>query len=227
MSKVKLDNRLWAVLTILISGALIAAGWFVGVDPRLQAAAAADLQRTTIETDTDATRTQIAGLATEKERIGELDNELVALQAAVPPGVMGTAFIRQLNDVAAASGATIVSFTLETPEKYTAVVPAPADPNAPTVADIPAPAADASVTGDNFVVVPIQLSLEGTNEQVLNFLGGLQRGQRLVLVTTVSRQIAGEDVDLHTMEIGGYAFVLRNAAAEAEAAAADAETTEG
>ena len=43
--KVNLDNRIWIALTVVVCGVLVAGGWFLGAQPQLNAAAAADVQQ--------------------------------------------------------------------------------------------------------------------------------------------------------------------------------------
>lgn len=86
------------------------------------------------------------------------------------------------------------------------------------------------VTQDNFVAIPIGLTLDGTRAQVMNFIDELQNGKRLFLVAgltvTESKGSAGADAPAgdetaYNGSITGFVYVLLdNAVASAPADAA-------
>lgn len=241
----KLDNRLWVGISVLVSMAILAGGWFIGIDPQLQLQKTTNEQRETVEARNTVARADIARLKAASENLPALETQLAGLQAAVPPGINGSDFIASLDKMAVASGATLTSFTLADPIAYEPAAPpaaqtadaaeatdeadgdsdaegtpsAPAGPNASEIA--PTPATDGAINADNFVIVPISLTVEGTNDNVLDFLGQLQDADRLVLVTGLQK--ARDNDGVYSLNISGGMFVLRNAQAEADALASSIE----
>ena len=65
-----------------------------------------------------------------------------------------------------------------------AAAAAAAAAEAAAAAAVPAPVVNPLVTAQNFVAVPISIEVDGSYEDVLAFVEGLQKGKRLVMVTT-------------------------------------------
>lgn len=207
-----IDNRLWAIITAFVCVLLLGAGWFVGVEPRLAAADRANEQRQTVEAQNTLARAEVARLQEAEGNRDALDAQLAELRAAVPPGVDGSGFLATLDQLVAAHGVVLASVALSDPLAY--VPPAEGDFS---------PLTDASITSENFVLVPVEVAVGGTNEQVLAFLASLQSQKRLILINEVARVRDEANADLYGLAVSGYIFVLRDPAAEAAADAADAD----
>jgi Tfp pilus assembly protein PilO len=89
-----------------------------------------------------------------------------------------------------------------------------------TVPDTTAPDTDGAgsaapsplVTAENFIAVPVTISVTGSFDAVLDFLEGLQNGQRLMTVTSFSSGTPSADVpDRVTGQIAGIVYVLLDA----------------
>jgi Tfp pilus assembly protein PilO len=236
---VKLDNRLWIVICTVLSIAILAGGWFVGVSPQLDAARAADLQRSTVEGQNTATRAQVAKLVAAEKDKDELHSELAALRAQVPESIGGAQFISSLQQMAASTGVSLESLTVGQPTAYVAPIPpetaaAPAaststesaapsasasatpDPDAaPAVDDGITPLTDPLITPSNFVLVPIAVEVSGSNDQVLAFLHALQHGPRLVQLTNVGTTTDAGDGGGIKLTASGSIYVLKSGSAAA------------
>ncbi|WP_166868751.1 hypothetical protein [Salinibacterium sp. ZJ70] len=207
-----LDNRLWGIITAFICIGTLALGWFVGVEPRLAGMArAADAAENTTQQN-ELARLDIARMTEATERIDELRAELAQLRRAVPAGVDGTGFITALDGLIAAHGVSLKSVVFGTPEAY----------SPPTGEG--APLTDPAVTSENMVVVSVSVTVAGANENVLSFMNGLQRADRLVAVTGVTKSNVEETVEL---TVDGTMFVMRDPLAEAALDASDEAAAEG
>ena len=85
------------------------------------------------------------------------------------------------------------------------------DETVPGAADAPAAASSSLVTTDNFVAVPITISVAGSFDAVLQFLDGLQDGERVMTVTAFNSSAPSADApDQVTGQIAGLIYVLLN-----------------
>lgn len=188
----KLGTKIWGVITFVVAVGLVAGGWFLGVSPLLGVKATADQKRTAIATQNALLASQITALEAKEAELPELQARADSLERAVPSGVDGAAFIRDLNDLAIASGVTIASITITDGSAYEQPV-AGAD-----VEGAPVPVTDPLITPENFVLVPVTISVTGGWNELLAFSHSLQTGQRLVLVTSISSS-SGD---------AGYQFII-------------------
>ncbi len=201
----KVDNRIWVIITAFVCVVIVAGGWFLGVEPRLAAAAKATESLKSVEAQNDLTRMEIARLEKASKQSEELNAQLAELRAAIPPGVEGSDFISALDQLIASNGVTIKSVTLSEPMAYSVT------PNAEGAV----PPSDPLITSDNFVIVPIQISVVGANDAVLNFLAALQAHKRLILVTAVDKDQDDGDAEQFELAVAGNIYVLRDPVAEA------------
>jgi len=241
---VKLDNRLWILIASILSLGLLAGGWFVGVSPQLQAAAASEAQRDTVNAQNDAIRSTLDELRAASENQTEIEARLADLQRSVPPGIYGSQFLAEINEIVSSSGVVITSVVLGNPARYEAPAPpeveqsTEGDASAEETTDVepevvqaagpvaPQPQTDSLISSANFITVPVTLEVQGSTAAVLAFTKSLQQGDRLVLVTKVDmtrEQGEGGVTDQFTMSLGGDMYVLETAASPAaEPAAAEA-----
>src|SRR5690606_37907362 len=112
----------------------------------------------------------------------------------------GAAFIRSLNDLANASAVTIEQISINEIVSYSA----PGESDAAN-ALAPDPITDSRITSDNFLLVPVSISVSGGWNEVLAFTHGVQTGNRLVLVTKVSTT---GDGTTFTTTLDGAMYVL-------------------
>ncbi|MDQ1582797.1 MAG: hypothetical protein QOF36_851 [Microbacteriaceae bacterium] len=235
-------NRLWLIGLVAVMVAVVALGWLLGIQPQLAAAANADQQRATVQTQNAANETVLAKLKKDYGSIEELKQQLVSLRQSVPASADMSSFVTELDSLSAAHQITVKTITVSDAMPYTppaAPVPAPASTASPSATPTPAPTAAApaaptappappavtnsKITAANFIAIPVQLSLVGTYSNVLDFVNGLQMGPRLFLVTTFSTTASTDTTagaGAVDATVGGYVYVV----VDPEAAAAQTAT---
>lgn len=204
------NNRIWMIGTITVMLVIVVAGWFLGAQPFIAAAATADTQTADVTAQNVAQAAEIAQLTTEMKQLPQLKKDYETLQSSIPATSNTGDFIKGLDALATAAGVQIVGFTVGDPLAYTipasvaaaAAATAPAASPAPNATPTPAPpvvvstapevATNPLITPDNFVGIEVVIDVSGQNANVLNFIKGLQSGARLYLVTaiTTTRDVA-------------------------------------
>lgn len=212
-----LDNRLWAVITAIVCIATLALGWFVGVEPRLAAAARSLAQQLTVDQQNEVALLDIARMQAARDDIDTLSATLADLRRVVPPGVDGTGFIKALDGIIFAHGVQLDEIAIATPAPY--AVPPEGDDLAPFTHPL--------ITNQNLVVVPVSVRVVGSNDQVLDFLASLQKMERLILVNEVAKSQDEPGVDVYKLTASGYLYVLRDPTAEAALSAGAADAGQG
>ncbi|MBC7596034.1 MAG: hypothetical protein H7288_19255 [Kineosporiaceae bacterium] len=200
-------NRLWVLGSVVLIAATAVLGWVLGISPKLSEASIADADRVAVETQNSAAALKVAALKVKFDNIRDLKGELSALRLAVPNAAEIPAFVTQLDSIAEQHQVTLTDISVKDAQAYVPVVvaptatategaqtapaptatPAPTASAAPTAAEVAAalaPVPNALITASNFVSVPISLSVSGRYGNVLDFIEGLQKGTRLVMVTT-------------------------------------------
>jgi Tfp pilus assembly protein PilO len=218
----KLSTQVWGLIAVVVCGAVLAAGWFLAVSPLLATQAMADKARRDAVVQNDSISADIKTLEAQKADLADYEARDAELEAAIPSGIEAAAFIRSLNDLALASNVQISALAFSDPSPYVAPAGDAADAEF-----APNPATDARITGENFLVVPVNIEVKGGWNEVLAFTHGVQNGSRLVLVTTVNTT---EDTGLFTTKLSGAMYVLVRtpvAAPAPDAAATDTAATEG
>ena len=133
-------NRLWVIGSVTVMAVLVLAGWFLGAQPLIAAAATADVQRASIDAQNATQQAVIAQLAADNDNLPELEKTYRELEKSIPSSLSTSGFIKGLDALAAASGVTVDGFTVGTPQAYTVpasgVVVAP-DPTATPDPDAP------------------------------------------------------------------------------------------
>lgn len=207
-------NRLMLVLAAVAALAVAAGGFFLGVQPQLDRAAAAESEAQNISSSNATTRTEIARLREQAKSLPKMRAELAALRSSVPSSAAASSFISQLNATANATGVKVATITLgdaaayappvaTTPSTGTATdgasatatatpTPTPtasasATPSAPAA---PTTATDSSITAENFSVIPVSISVNGEFARALSFVKGVQSNPRLFLIDSISSSIA-------------------------------------
>ncbi|GAB3403951.1 hypothetical protein GCM10027515_15320 [Schumannella luteola] len=237
----KLDNRIWYLVTAVVCIALIAGGVFLGVQPQLGAIATASSDKANVDAQLVDLRSQISGLTEASKKKNELDEQAAEIRKKLPAGVDGAAFIAELTDISGQSGASVSSLDVSTPVAYAppAAPAAPADPAAASASPSASPSASASataaapsaaaadvpltkgaVTAANFVVIKVTIALAGTHDQVLDFIKRLQNGNRLILLTGVT--LTQEESGTTTASLDGSIYALSNTVANTAPAATPA-----
>ena len=220
-------NRLWVFGAVLLMGLVLVFGWTLGISPKLSEAGVAKADRASVETQNAAFEIQLGALKKQYENIGDLRAELAAVHLAVPGGADMPAFVGQLDGIAQTHEVTLSTIKVGDAQPYdplAVAAPLPAEA-APAEGDEPAATATAEpavappvvndrIDADNFVAVPISLTVDGSYDNVLDFIDGLQTGKRLVMVHKFTTSAAGASESV-TATIDAFVYVLLDTSADA------------
>lgn len=221
------SNRLWVIGTVTLMLVVLVAGWFLGAQPLVAAAEAADAERSTVDAQNASTQAELVQLEADNAKLPQLEKEYGVLQDSIPGSADTSPFINGLDALAASAGVKVVGFTVAEPAAYT--VPASAiapvvDPNAtPDPAATAAPTGPAApvagytvvtnplITPENFVGIEVSIGVHGQYGSVLNFIDGLQTAKRLFLVTGI---LSAKDADsgsenVVSARVTGLIYVLK------------------
>lgn len=216
------SSRIWVIVAVLLSVAIVALGWVVGVSPKLTEAATADSQRSSVEANNQLQEIQLAKIKEQFENIDGLRSQLDELHLQVPKSADLARFVGELHSLEQATGATIQTLTASDPQLF---VPG-LDGTGQTVEGAE------KLTDGRFIVIPVAITLTGTQANIMDFISGLQTGERLVLVTNLAitnATIVPEESPVgvdngetgppeSTASISGYMYVLLDTPPETEKA---------
>jgi hypothetical protein len=191
-------HRLWTIAAVLAMTVVAVLGFIIGIQPQLGNLAVAEQNQAAAQQRNTDQAAVVAALKKQFAGLGDLQAELLPLQASVPSDTELPAFVTQLDALAGATGVTLSSLTVADAQPYTPAVapvaaaatdtsdsasatPTPAASAAPT-AGVP-PVTSARITAANFASVAVQITVTGTEAGALDFVHGLQTGSRLFLVT--------------------------------------------
>lgn len=222
-------HRIISLASILAMILIPVIGWFFVAQPQFAAAALADTQRADIDAQATTLQATVDKLQADSEKLPELLQELDSLRGSIPADADSSAYLDGLNALASASGVTISALTVGSATAY-APAPAPEDPNAvatdaaaaegddatatqapvaeePVAAANPAFVTNPLITGDSFVTIPVTIDVTGSYDAVLNFIAGLQSGERLFLVSEIGTARDGETGAI-LGKIGGFIYAI-------------------
>lgn len=213
------NNRLWIFGSMSLCVAILAMGWFLGVSPKLAEAATAADQLSTAEAQNVVHEREIAVIKKQFEQLPELKSQLAVLRASIPADDALSSLLGELHSLEQQNKVTLKNFKAGDGQAYT-----PVKSSAGTVSTT-----NPLVTPENFVAIQVIVNVEGANANLMNFIQGLQTGDRLFLVTDLSltetkdSEAAGSAAD-STATITGLVYVLLDNP-PAPAKPADAEAT--
>lgn len=168
-------TSVWAGGAAVVIIAIFAAAYFLLIGPVLDSTAETDDQRTQVEAQNQALRTQNTTLRAQFEHIDTLRAQLAVLHVQVPDAVEWDTFTTLVGDLANANGAVVTSLTGAAATPLAGMATATPD-------DATAGAA-ATATG---MAIPVTLAFQGSPDAVLGTIENLQGvDQRLFLVQTV------------------------------------------
>jgi len=188
------NTRYWTIGGLLVTFVVLVLGFFLGVQPQLQAANIAERDLAEVEAQNQLQRIELQALKDQFEMLPEITAELDALRESIPATASIETFTTQLSALAAASGVTLVTVT--------------ASAGAPF---IPAPQVEAllppGVDGSTFVTIPFQLSAVGPRDGIIAFLAGIQNGLRLAAVDQFTMVNSGDEGAI-AIDMSGLLYVL-------------------
>lgn len=221
-------DRLWSLGAVLLAVGVALGGWFGAISPSLDAAARADDDRSSVETQNSVHETRLIALEDAATRIDELKAEHDALTEGLPAGEEYAVFLRDLDALAGQSGVTLSGVSTSPAQVYLppveAAVPEPAaetgtEPEGdaaqePTEAPAqeaidmgPVPFTSPLIDGDNLAAIPVTVSAVGSTEALSAFLHSLQMGTRLVSVSSASFT-EPTDIDPGQLDISGFLYAM-------------------
>ena len=227
------NNRVWILGSMLVSVAILAGGWFIGVAPMLALSAKADSDRRTVEEDNVQQELTLVDLQTRYAQLPEISGQLAALSVSMPATAEMANFLQMVTSAQAASETFVTDVSVADAVPYAPVIPEPvaapvveeggdatadgeadagaaADPAVAAVVPVLETAAipgAESVTALNLTVIPVSVTASGTLDQVMAFTGRMQASERLFLVTALA--ITQEDTTkLMTVVVTGYLYVF-------------------
>jgi Tfp pilus assembly protein PilO len=223
-------NRLNMVLAVLAMVVVAAAGFFLGVQPQLSRAATDGSQQATVEHENAVKSGELARLRQRAEALPEMRTALAELQASVPSSDRMSAFYDEIDQAATTAGVTVSTITTSDATAYippvTEAAPTATDGTEPTAAATPTstpsasatPSApgvttDAQITGENFSVIPVTVSVDGSFDQAMSFATEVQDLSRLYLVTSITSSASepsaeSTETSSTTWNFSGYVYVL-------------------
>jgi Tfp pilus assembly protein PilO len=202
----KPNLRIWGLVSGAAIVAVLAGGWFVGVQPQLAAAETSTQTAVGQEAQNQATRAKLAGLVRAAAKVDAMTAENAVLLKSVPTILKPNTFIRRVSEVAALDGVTVMSVSPGTAVAYTApapVAPAPGMPAAPALA-----ATSPAITAANFTVVPVSLIVTGSADSALQFAHDIQNDERTFAVTGYQTAKAEDSSDV-TATLTGSIYTLK------------------
>ncbi|KSW28994.1 type 4a pilus biogenesis protein PilO [Cellulomonas sp. B6] len=193
----------WIGGTALAGVALGAGAWFLAISPAFDAAAEVREQTSQTVQRNDLLEMQVTKLAADYAKLDQYKAELAALQVQIPTTARLADLTRQIAQIAESRGVTITALAPAPPQLV--VPPVAAAPAAPATTDAGAgtdgtePAAGGAggeaapvaspdvVVPAGLVAVPLSLTVVGTYDATVAFVGDLQGAlPRLVLVTDLT-----------------------------------------
>ena len=194
-------TRIWAIAGGAATVAVLAGGWFIGVQPQLAAASTTAGSTTAVVAQNQATEIKIGTLSRLAAKTDTMNAQNAVLLKSVPTILKPNTFIRRINEVAALDGVTVGSVQLSDASPYTAPA-AVSDGTALALGKT-----DVSITPANFTAVPATVSVTGTADAVLQFEHDIQNDERVFAVN--SFQTTRSDDGSIAATFGGYIFTLK------------------
>jgi len=223
-------NRLNMLLAVVAMVVVALAGFFLGVQPHLAQAASDRTDQVSVNATNRTTAAELARLKDRAKSLPAMKAELAELTTSVPSSANMSSFYGAVDGVAARAGVKVSAITTSDALAYTAPAAASTaagtedssasatdeatpEPTAASTGAATAPVTDPAISAANFSAIPVSVSVDGSFDQALSFVGGMQDGARLFLVTTVSSSISQDSTDpaaaaATTWTFGGYVYVL-------------------
>lgn len=225
------SNRIWYIGAVVAMVAIVVGGWFLGVQPQLDAATAAQTQRANIQRLNTVNEATLRALQAEDAKKGELLDEFAQLSASVPALPQFPAFLDEVNQIATSNNVVVSNATTSSNVAYEPVIPAagksPGSSGTASPTATPAPAASPSpsssaptgapvvtnplITSKNFYAVPVSFTLTGDTSGILQVVDGIQKGKRLFLINGLTTSVAppGATMPEVQAQVSGFIYVVR------------------
>ncbi|SEM89030.1 hypothetical protein [Cryobacterium luteum] len=212
-------NKLWLIGSALVTSVIVVLGVLLGIQPQLETMNAANASRAAVQATNTGHVALLARLKHDFANLDALTTTADALAESVPSGSMMPALVDQLDAEALAAGLTLTGMTVTEAVAYAPILPAaaavPADgaavPADPAVVPAVVPAAvvtTTAVNATNFAAFPLQVTVTGSYDEVLDFVARLQSGSRLFLVSGLDTVAAPALPGLVNATVSGLVYSL-------------------
>ena len=218
-------DRLWGLTWIAAVAAVTLLGTLLGIVPKVEEASAASRELTTVAAQNAEHELALEALKDEFAQIDALRNDLKELQVGIPLAADIPAFVAQLDAIADRYQVTLDQISISDGTGFLPIEPIAVAAEDAAVTDTAATDTAATDTAstdtestaaltmgprlspENYISVPISIEASGTSATVLDFLSGLQYGDRIIAISTFSTDSA-EAADTATVSISAEIYVL-------------------
>jgi len=192
-------NRIWIFAAVIGIAAVLGLGYVLGFAPLMVQTATAREQISAVEQTNLAQQNLLAQMQQQFERMDEIEADLAAQRLSVPTELDSDFLLRQLAEAGSKSGVRVERITVGQAQPYgLSADQIASDPGAPV-------SGEAAFEGLYTVPISIDFAKGTTSEQIMSFAAELQRGPRLLLVTSVSKSSDDGGV---AGSLTAYMFVL-------------------
>jgi len=202
-------NKWWLVGAVLVIGLALLTGWSLGISPQLRSAQDTRTEQVSIDAQNVSSEALLASLQEQFDGLDDLENELAKLRKSIPNAAELPEFFRQIDAVAAEQQVSVASITAADAQPVIIL-------DAPAADDAAATTPTTVLSPEQFVTVPVTITVEGGYDSALAFVHGLQLGERVLTITNISTQpLAGEETsEAVTATISGLVYVLLDASSQ-------------
>lgn len=203
--------RLAQIIGIVAVLAVAAIAWFAVLSPRLATASELQEQAETLQTANLALRNQYNQALDQAEAAPAAAAEAQVLFAKMPQSAELPAVLDQITNAAVAAGIDPNAVTT-----LTTALPVPVTTQSDAARNSAGSAGSEAPKGVQIATMDINVTAEGTREQVLAFLDNLQGLDRALLVTATTDTAVVKELgqtggpDLESMQVVGQMFVLES-----------------
>jgi hypothetical protein len=194
-------------LAALVGLAVAVGAYFLFYAPALEKRGDALTKAEAAESENEATREELKDLAEQQRNLDQTKEKLAKERGRFPTSLELATFTRDLWNLAARSGAKVVSVNRSSAVALTVSQPLPPGPGDKAAPVVPQPPS-------GLYQYTFNIEIEGEFEQTQTFLGLLQADEsRMFLVTSVSLSpggsgFVGEPGDVGAYSIQGYTYAL-------------------
>lgn len=209
-------NRLWVIGLVTAIVAVLLLSVLLGVTPALQQVHRNNLERASVENLNQTQALALTSLVSDLRNMTALTTKLAKANAALPPKPQLSSLLGELNSLEKRYGVRLTGYTGGDPQAFDAAAPGspPAVPAASSASASTTTTAPVS-SAPGLYSIPVQVQASGDYADLVDFVGGLQTGKRLFVVTTLTIG-TGSSGGSFTATVNGYVYLLTEKAAAAQ-----------
>ncbi len=202
-------NRFWRLGIAVIVVVVIIAGWIFGIQPRLSELTVTARERVIVSTALAKNQAILAKLEGDQENVGEIAALLDHLVISIPPRPSIPVFISEVNAMAKQNQIKIKSISVGEARPFL-------KPPEATLQDDGAKDSAKTIDGlinSKFTLIPIEIAVSASYQNVLSFVNDLQLGPRLFLITSfasaaMSLTAVSNSTNTVDSRFSGFIFVI-------------------